>query len=56
MDMLTRMRSGRFKVFKHLIDWFEEFRLLSPPERQGAQGQRRHDVGDPVRGDDAAIR
>ncbi len=27
MDMLTRMRSGRFKVFKHLIDWFEEFRL-----------------------------
>jgi phage terminase large subunit-like protein len=27
MDMLTRMESGRFKVFKHLLDWFEEFRL-----------------------------
>jgi hypothetical protein len=27
MDMLTRMQTGRFKVFKHLSDWFEEFRL-----------------------------
>lgn len=27
MDMLDRMQSGRFKVFKHLNDWFEEFRL-----------------------------
>src|SRR5262249_22674285 len=27
MDMLTRMEGGRFKVFKHLNDWFEEFRL-----------------------------
>jgi hypothetical protein len=27
MDMLQRMQSGRFKVFKHLNDWFEEFRL-----------------------------
>jgi hypothetical protein len=27
MDMLTRMEGGRFKVFKHLVDWFEEFRL-----------------------------
>jgi hypothetical protein len=26
-DMLTRMETGRFKVFKHLNDWFEEFRL-----------------------------
>jgi hypothetical protein len=25
--MLTRMEAGRFKVFKHLLDWFEEFRL-----------------------------
>jgi len=24
---LNRMQSGRFKVFKHLNDWFEEFRL-----------------------------
>jgi hypothetical protein len=27
MDMLDRMQTGRFKVFKHLLDWFEEFRL-----------------------------
>ena len=26
-DMLIRMETGRFKVFKHLNDWFEEFRL-----------------------------
>jgi hypothetical protein len=28
MDMLDRMQSGRFKVFKHLHNWFEEFRLF----------------------------
>jgi len=27
MDMLDRMQSGRFKVFSHLHDWWEEFRL-----------------------------
>jgi phage terminase large subunit-like protein len=27
MDMLDRMQTGRFKVAKHLNDWFEEFRL-----------------------------
>ena len=27
MDMLNRMQSGRFKVFKHHNDWWEEFRL-----------------------------
>lgn len=26
-DMLTRMQTGRFKVFSHLADWFGEFRL-----------------------------
>jgi hypothetical protein len=26
-DMLIRMESGRFKVLKHLHEWFEEFRL-----------------------------
>lgn len=25
--MLERMQTGRFKVFRHLNDWFEEFRL-----------------------------
>lgn len=27
LDMLERMQTGRFKVFAHLNDWFEEFRL-----------------------------
>ena len=27
LDMLDRMQSGRLKVFSHLNDWFEEFRL-----------------------------
>ncbi len=27
MQMLTRMQTGHFKVFKHLNDWFDEFRL-----------------------------
>ena len=27
MKMLTMMQAGRFKVFKYLNDWFEEFRL-----------------------------
>jgi phage terminase large subunit-like protein len=27
MDMLTRMQTGRFKVFEELHDWWEEFRL-----------------------------
>lgn len=26
-DMLDRMQTGRLKVFDHLADWFEEFRL-----------------------------
>jgi hypothetical protein len=25
-DMLTRMQTGRFKVFSHLADWWDEFR------------------------------
>jgi phage terminase large subunit-like protein len=27
MRLLERMETGRFKVFSHLVDWFEEFRL-----------------------------
>src|SRR5690606_16714078 len=27
LDMLQRMQTGRWKVFAHLDDWFEEFRL-----------------------------
>lgn len=31
-DMLTRMQSGRLRVFGHLNDWFEEFRLYHRDE------------------------
>lgn len=27
MEMLSRMQTGRLKVFSHLNDWFDEFRL-----------------------------
>lgn len=27
IDLLDRMQTGRFKVFSHLGDWFEEFRM-----------------------------
>lgn len=27
LEMLERMQTGRFKVFSHLNDWFEEFRM-----------------------------
>ena len=27
MDMLDRMQTGRFKVFSHLTEWWDEFRL-----------------------------
>lgn len=27
LDMLERMQTGRFKVFNHLADWFEEYRM-----------------------------
>lgn len=31
-QMLERMQTGRFKVFSHLNDWFEEFRLYHRKE------------------------
>ena len=27
LEMLDRMQTGRWKVFSHLSDWFEEFRM-----------------------------
>ena len=27
MEMLERMQTGRLKVFSHLQDWWQEFRL-----------------------------
>jgi terminase large subunit-like protein len=31
-EMLERMQTGRFKVFSHLRDWFEEFNLYHRKE------------------------
>jgi phage terminase large subunit-like protein len=42
MDMLTRMEGGRFKVFRHLTDWFEEFRLYH--RRDGKVVKERDDL------------
>jgi phage terminase large subunit-like protein len=32
MDMLDRMQTGRFKVFSHLEQWFQEFRMYHRDE------------------------
>ncbi|MCP4386302.1 MAG: DNA packaging protein [Hyphomicrobiales bacterium] len=32
MEMLDRMQTGRLKVFRHLSEWFEEFRLYHRKE------------------------
>ncbi len=34
LDLLDRMQSGRFKVFDHLGDWFEEFRMYHRKDGQ----------------------
>ena len=39
-DMLTRMESGRFKVFKHNNDWLDEFRLY---HRKDGKVHKEHD-------------
>ena len=39
-DMLTRMESGKFKIFDHLHDWFEEFRLY---HRKDGKVVKEHD-------------
>ena len=44
MEMLSRMETGRFKVFKDLNDWFEEFRLY-----------HRKDGGDQDSGGDSGV-
>jgi phage terminase large subunit-like protein len=42
MDMLIRMEAGRFKVFDHLLDWWEEFRLYH--RRDGKVYKERDDI------------
>jgi Terminase RNaseH-like domain len=40
LDMLVRMEGGKFKVFDHLTDWFEEFRLY---HRKDGRVHKEHD-------------
>jgi hypothetical protein len=40
MDMLDRMQTGRLKVYRHLNDWFEEFRLY---HRKDGKVVKEHD-------------
>ena len=43
MDMLTRMQTGRFKVFKSHNDWWEEFRLYHRKDGKAvAESDERH--------------
>lgn len=34
MEILDRMQTGRLRVFKTLLDWFEEFRLYHRKDGQ----------------------
>jgi phage terminase large subunit-like protein len=42
MDMLSRMETGRFRVFSDLLEWFEEFRLYH--RRDGKVFKERDDL------------
>ncbi len=50
LEILERMRTGRFKVFGHLNDWFEEKRMLHRkdgkivPERDDIESATRYAI------------
>jgi hypothetical protein len=56
MDMLQRMESGRFKVFKHLNDWWEAFRLYHRKDGKVVKEDRRPNGRHKVRNHDAPSR
>jgi len=47
MEILTRMQTGRFKVFSHLADWWSEFRLYH--RKDGKIHKERDDIMDATR-------
>jgi hypothetical protein len=47
MEILTRMQTGRFKVFAHLKEWFDEFRLYH--RKDGMIVKERDDLMDATR-------
>lgn len=46
-EMLTRMQTGRFKVFSHLADWWSEFRYYH--RKDGLIVKERDDIMDATR-------
>jgi hypothetical protein len=55
IEMLDRMQTGRFKVFSHLKEWFDEFRLYH--RKDGKIVKERDDLlsATPIRGHDEAL-
>src|SRR5699024_6611542 len=47
MQIMERMRTGRFKVFGHLAEWFDEFRLYH--RKDGLIVKERDDIMDETR-------
>lgn len=47
MEILTRMQTGRFKVFSHLSEWWQEFRLYH--RKEGKIVKERDDIMDATR-------
>ena len=47
MEILSRMKTGRFKVFSHLEDWWKEFRLYH--RKGGIIVKERDDIMDATR-------
>lgn len=47
MDILDRMQTGRFKVFSHLHEWFDEFRMYH--RKDGKIVKERDDLMDATR-------
>jgi phage terminase large subunit-like protein len=43
-EILSRMETGRFKVFKHLLPWLEEFRMYHRSPKDGRIVKERDDL------------
>jgi hypothetical protein len=56
MEMLSRMETGRFKVFQDLNDWFEEFRLYDRKDGGVVKERDDFDERNAVRGHDVEAR
>jgi hypothetical protein len=50
------VRTGKLKVFKEHLDWWEEFRLYHYKDGKVVKEGGRSSMRDPLRPDDAALR